>query len=81
MKMTALKFASIAFLVFVSDAAAAQQSIIYGADGKRIGTASMDSQGTTTTRGADGRVITTETRPSHGPRACPFTTSCFTQSK
>ena len=72
-----MKHIAIALLVLVPNAAAAQQSTIYGRDGRVVGRAATDSQGTTTTYGADGRVITRESAGARGPRACPFTTSCF----
>jgi hypothetical protein len=55
-----------------------QQAIIYGPDGRRLGTAQIDSQGTTTTRNAAGTVVAKEAPTDlRKPHACPFRPPCF----
>ena len=58
--------AALLLLALLPSQAAAQQRIFYGADGRRTGTASTDSAGTTTYRDASGRTVGRSTRPSNG---------------
>jgi hypothetical protein len=69
----------LSWLVLSTRPAYPQQSTIYDSrTGRVIGRATIDSQGTTWTYGADGRLLTQETASQRrGPRSCPFQPSCL----
>lgn len=85
----AVVFGVIAATIISARPVAGQQAVIYSSDGRRIGTAEIDSQGTTTTRDAQGRVVSRETGPTdrrypesapadpRKPQSCPFRPECF----
>ena len=58
---TRLRIFAIAFLLLADDAAAQQQTTVYGRDGRVIARSATDTQGTTTTYDQHGNVLSRET--------------------